>query len=126
MKLFESARPLKLPGAIHDALAGITLAAMNIPQALGYTKIAGMPVVTGLYSLLLPAIAYAALGSSRFLVVSADSATAAIFSSGASGLAPVTSEQYVALAGVVAMLESPVPMLQVLGMPLGLLFGSSD
>ena len=63
---------------MHDALAGITLAAMNIPQALGYTKIAGMPVVTGLYSLLLPAIAFAALGSSRFLVVSADSATAAI------------------------------------------------
>jgi sulfate permease, SulP family len=106
LKLFESARPFKLPGAIHDALAGITLAAMNIPQALGYTKIAGMPVVTGLYSLLLPAIAYAALGSSRFLVVSADSATAAIFSSGAAGLAPVTSEQYVALAGVVALLTA--------------------
>jgi sulfate permease, SulP family len=106
LNLFRSARPFKLPAAFHDALAGITLAAMNIPQALGYTKIAGMPVVTGLYSLLLPAIAFAALGSSRFLVVSADSATAAIFSSGVSGLAQVTSEQYVALAGVVAMLTA--------------------
>jgi SulP family sulfate permease len=37
-----------------------------------------MPVVTGLYTLLLPLAAFAALGSSRYLVVAADSATAAI------------------------------------------------
>ncbi|MGC2400236.1 MAG: SulP family inorganic anion transporter [Acidobacteriaceae bacterium] len=102
-KLFLSARPCKLPGAVHDAFAGITLAAMNIPQALGYTKIAGMPVVTGLYSLLLPAVAFAALGSSRFLVVSADSATAAIFASGAADLASPAGAQYVAIAGTVAL-----------------------
>ena len=63
---------------MRDALAGLTLAAMNVPQALGYTKIAGMPVVTGLYTLLLPLVAFAAFGSSRYLVVAADSATAAI------------------------------------------------
>jgi MFS superfamily sulfate permease-like transporter len=50
-------------------LAGFTLAAMNIPQALGYTRIAGTPVVTGLYTLLLPLVAFAAFGSSRYLVV---------------------------------------------------------
>ena len=53
-----------------------TLAAMNVPQALGYARIAGMPVVTGLCTLLLPLVAFAALGSSRYLVVAADSATA--------------------------------------------------
>ena len=62
---------------------------MNIPQALGYTRIAGMPVVTGLYTLLLPLVAFAALGSSRYLVVAADSATAAILAGGLSPLAPV-------------------------------------
>jgi sulfate permease, SulP family len=103
-KLFLSARPGKLSAAIHDALAGITLAAMNIPQALGYTKIAGMPVVTGLYSLLLPAVAFAALGSSRFLVVSADSATAAIFAGGVSDLASPATAQYVSVAATVALL----------------------
>jgi sulfate permease, SulP family len=106
LKLFQNVRPFKLSSAAHDALAGITLAAMNIPQALGYTKIAGMPVVTGLYSLLLPAVAFAAFGSSRFLVVSADSATAAIFSGGASDLAPAASPQYVAIAGVVALMTA--------------------
>ena len=79
---------------------------MNIPQALGYTKIAGMPVVTGLYSLLLPLVGFAAFGSSRYLVVSADSATAAIFASGVSGMAPAASARYVALAGAVALLTA--------------------
>jgi MFS superfamily sulfate permease-like transporter len=106
MKLFQSVRPFKVATAVRDALAGFALAAMNIPQALGYTKIAGMPVVTGLYSLLVPAIAFAAFGSSRYLVVSADSATAAIFASGAAPMAPAASPRYVALAGAVALLTA--------------------
>ena len=106
LKLFQGVRPFKIAAALRDAFAGFTLAAMNIPQALGYTKIAGMPVVTGLYSLLLPAVAFAAFGSSRYLVVSADSATAAIFASGVSRLAPAASARYVALAGAVALLTA--------------------
>jgi MFS superfamily sulfate permease-like transporter len=106
LRLFQGIRPFKLATALRDAFAGFTLAAMNIPQALGYTKIAGMPVVTGLYSLLLPLVAFAAFGSSRYLVVSADSATAAIFAGGVSGLAPAASARYVALAGAVALLTA--------------------
>jgi SulP family sulfate permease len=106
LKLFQSVRPFKVAVAVRDVLAGFTLAAMNIPQALGYTKIAGMPVVTGLYSLLIPAVAFAAFGSSRYLVVSADSATAAIFAGGISGMAPAASSRYVALAGAIALLTA--------------------
>ena len=54
---------------MRDALAGVTLASMNIPQVLGYTRIAGTPVVTGLYTVLLPLVAFAVFGSSRHLVV---------------------------------------------------------
>jgi sulfate permease, SulP family len=79
---------------------------MNIPQALGYTKIAGTPVVTGLYTLLLPLVVFAALGSSRYLVVAADSATAAILAGALSTMAPVASEQYVSLAAFVALLTA--------------------
>lgn len=106
LSLFRAAQPVSWAGAVRNALAGLTLAAMNVPQALGYTKIAGTPVVTGLYTLLLPLVAFAAFGSSRYLVVAADSATAAILASGLSHLAPVASEQYVALAGVVALLTA--------------------
>ena len=52
-----------------DVLAGMTLAALGIPEVLGYAKIAGMPVVTGLYTMLLPMAVFAVLGSSRHLVV---------------------------------------------------------
>jgi SulP family sulfate permease len=106
LRLFQSIRPLKSANAIRDALAGFVLAAMNIPQALGYTRIAGMPVVTGLYTLLLPLVAFAAFGSSRYLVVAADSATAAILAGGVSTMAPPASARYIALAGLVALLTA--------------------
>jgi SulP family sulfate permease len=64
-----------------DTVAGITLAALGIPEVMGYKKNCGTPVVTGLYTLLLLVIAFALLGGSRHLVVAADSATAAILAS---------------------------------------------
>src|SRR5215469_3286782 len=87
-----------------EVLAGVTLAALSIPEVLGYAKIAGMPLVTGLYTLLLPMAVFAVLGSSRHLVVAADSATAAILAAGLSGLAVAGSERYVRLAGLAALL----------------------
>src|ERR1700677_3661668 len=104
-------RPIQRAGALRDALAGVVMAAMDIPQVMGYARIAGMPVVTGLYSLMLPLVAFAAFGSSRYLVVAADSATAAIFAGGASGMAAPATAQYVALAGVVAILTAVVLLL---------------
>ena len=79
---------------------------MNIPQALGYTRIAGTPVVTGFYTLLLPLVAFATFGSSRYLVVAADSATAAILAGGLAGMAPNASAKYVELASIVALLTA--------------------
>src|SRR6266567_694644 len=93
----------RVPG---DALAGLTLAAIGIPEVLGYAKIAGMPLVTGLYTMLLPMAAFAVLGSSRHLVVAADSATAAILAAALTGLAAAGSERYVRLAGLAALLTA--------------------
>ncbi len=87
------------------------MAAMDIPQVLGYSKIAGMPVVTGLYSLFLPLVAFAAFGSSRYMVVAADSATAAIFASGVAGTATPGAAQYIALAGIVAVMTAAILLL---------------
>ena len=81
LKLFDSVRPFSRSAAVRDSLAGINLASIDIPQVLGYARIAGMPLVTGLYTALLPLLAFTIFGSSRHLVVAADSATAAIFSS---------------------------------------------
>ena len=106
LRIFQGILPVSRAAALRDMLAGFTLAAMNVPQALGYTKIAGMPVITGLYTLLLPLMAFATFGSSRYLVVAADSATAAILAGTLSHMAPAASEHYVALAGFVALLTA--------------------
>src|SRR5277367_2758186 len=109
--LFGGLRPLTLGRAVRDALAGLTLASMNIPQVLGYTRIAQTPVVAGLYTVLLPLVAFATFGSSRHLVVAADSATAAIFASGLSGMAAPASASYMALVGMVALLTAGLLLL---------------
>ena len=93
---------------IPDAVAGLTLAAIAISESMGYAKIAGMPAITGLYTGLLPVVGFALLGSSRKLVVGADSATAAILFAGLSGLGVAGvvpgSAKWVALASAVALL----------------------
>ncbi len=94
-----------------DVLAGLTLAALGIPEVLGYAKIAGMPVVTGLYTMLLPMVVFAVLGSSRHLVVAADSATAVILAATLTGLAAAGSERYVRLAGLAALLAGGMLLL---------------
>ncbi|MBV9359463.1 MAG: SulP family inorganic anion transporter, partial [Chloroflexi bacterium] len=89
-----------------DVVAGITLAAVAIPECMGYARIAGMPVVTGLYTLLLPLAAFALLGSSWHLVVGADSATAAILYGGLIGLAQPLSPDWLELASATALLTA--------------------
>ena len=112
MKFFEAARPSGgRRGAVHDVIAGVTLASMNVPQLLGYARIAGMPLVSGLYTALLAPIAFAALGSSRHLVVAADSGTAAILAGALSHIADPGSPQYLSLAATTALLTAGMLLL---------------
>src|SRR5690242_16599954 len=104
--VLQGVLPIGPEGATPQLVAGLTLAALGIPEVMGYAKIAGMPVVTGLYTILIPIAVFAVLGSSRHLVVGADSATAAIMAAGLAGLAPIASPQYVQLAGVLAILTA--------------------
>ncbi|WP_172457562.1 SulP family inorganic anion transporter [Pseudonocardia sp. N23] len=95
---------LRRGGLLPDVLAGLTLAALAIPEVLGYARIAGMPVESGLYTMVLPMIVFALLGASRRLVVGADSATAAMLAAGLGALAvPAASPEYVRLAGTTAL-----------------------
>ncbi|MGV9860449.1 SulP family inorganic anion transporter [Gordonia sp. NPDC003425] len=69
-----------------DVLAGGTLAAVAIPESMGYSTIAHVPVSAGLYTLILPVVVFAVVGAARMMVVGADSATAALLASGIAGL----------------------------------------
>ncbi|HZD50499.1 MAG TPA: SulP family inorganic anion transporter [Silvibacterium sp.] len=104
--ILQGVLPIKAEQIPTEVIAGLTLAALAIPEVMGYTKIAGTPVITGLYTMLIPTALFALFGSSRHLVVGADSATAAILAAGLVGLAVTGSEAYVALAGVLAFMAA--------------------
>src|SRR6476661_3417282 len=106
--VLDGIRPYNRNWLSSDIVAGITLAALAIPEVMGYTKIAGMPVITGLYTILIPIAVFAIFGSSRHLVVGADSATAAIMAATLGGLAATGSPQYVALAGLLALITAAI------------------
>ena len=106
LPILQGVLPIDRARLPAELVAGITLAALAIPEVMGYTKISGTPVITGLYTMLIPMVLFAIFGSSRHLVVGADSATAAILSAGLVGLASTGSNEYVALAAVLALMAA--------------------
>jgi sulfate permease, SulP family len=103
LHLFRGFWPLQRGAIAGDVVAGITLAALAIPEVMGYTRISQTPVITGLYTLLIPVLAFAVFGFSRHLVVAADSATAAILAATLLPVAAPGSPEYVALTSLVAL-----------------------
>jgi high affinity sulfate transporter 1 len=103
MPFLQGLLPVNRTQLPHDIIAGITLAALGIPEVMGYTKIAGTPTVTGLYTILLPLVAFVVFGASRQLVVAADSATAAILAGTLTAVAALGSKEYVGLTSTVAL-----------------------
>jgi len=92
--LFQGLLPINRRQISKEVLAGLTLAIVAIPEVMGYTKISGTPIITGIYTILLPMIVFAFFGASRHLVVAADSATAAILAQGILPLAALASDEY--------------------------------
>ncbi|NBZ96418.1 MAG: SulP family inorganic anion transporter [Proteobacteria bacterium] len=103
-RLLPGIFPLERTRILPEIFAGISLAAMNIPQAMGYARLAGVPVIAGLYTLLFPVITFALLGGARYLFVAADSATAVILSTGIGPMAQRGTELFLAHASVVALM----------------------
>jgi high affinity sulfate transporter 1 len=101
-------RGYKRQWLMRDVVAGATLAAVAIPECMGYTSIAQTPVVTGLYTVIFPTMLFVLLGSSRLLVVGADSATAALLAAGlgAAAIPGATpgSAQWLAYCSVIALM----------------------
>ena len=104
-----------------DWPAGLTVGIMLIPQGMAYAMIAELPAVYGLYAALLPQIVYSFLGTSRHLAVGPVAMDSLVVAAGLSGIALAGSEQYIALAILLALLMG---IMQVsLGMwKLGFLF----
>jgi SulP family sulfate permease len=106
LPILQGVLPIDTSRIPTELIAGLTLAALAIPEVMGYTKIAGTPVIFGLYTILIPMALFAIFGSSRHLVVGADSATAAILAAGLVGLAATGSDEYMALCAVLAFMAA--------------------
>jgi SulP family sulfate permease len=82
-----------------DVMAGLTIWALMVPQALAYAGIAGVPVQNGLYVMPLAAVGYALLGSSRRLFVGPSATVATLSASSVAVVASAStgSAEYIAL-----------------------------
>jgi len=86
-----------------DVIAGIALAGLLIPEAMGYAGIAGLPPQAGLYATVFALLTYAIFGSSRQLVVSPTSASSAILAATLAPLAAADPQKFAMLASAVTL-----------------------
>jgi MFS superfamily sulfate permease-like transporter len=70
-----------------DFGAGLAVAALMLPEAVAYAGIAGLPPLRGLVSAVAGCLVYAALGRSRYAIVSPTSSAAAILAAALATLA---------------------------------------
>ena len=97
-----------------DALAGLIVTMMVIPQSLAYALLAGLPAVVGLYASILPQLVYTLFGTSRTLAIGPVAIIALMTAGALSSVAPAGSAAYLEAALVLAVLSGV--MLIVMGM----------
>jgi high affinity sulfate transporter 1 len=97
----------------HDLVAGLSVAAVALPVGVAYAQLAGFNPAVGLYSSILPLVAYAIFGTSRQLIIGPDAATCALVAAAAAPLASGDQKLYdsasvtlALLAGVLCILAS--------------------
>jgi sulfate permease, SulP family len=97
--------------ALNDAVAAVIVTIMLIPQSLAYAMLAGLPPEVGLYASMLPLCAYALFGSSRTLAVGPVAVVSLMTASAVGHLAEPGSDQYLALAILLALLSGGILLL---------------
>jgi high affinity sulfate transporter 1 len=82
----------------YDFVAGLSVAAVALPVAVAYAELAGFSPVVGLYSSILPLVAYAVFGTSRQLIVNPDAATCAMIAAAVAPDASGNADLYLSLS----------------------------
>ena len=88
----------------HDFIAGLSVAAVALPVSVAYAELAGFNPVVGLYSSIMPLVAYAVFGTSRQLIVNPDASVCAIVAAAVAPLAAGNYEVYWSLSVTLAFL----------------------
>ena len=93
-----------------DLNAGVTVGVMLIPQGLAYALIAGLPPIYGLYAALIPIVIYAFFGTSGQLAVGPVAMVSLLVATGVGELAPQGTQEYIALAVLLAFLVGVIQL----------------
>jgi SulP family sulfate permease len=91
--------------------AGFSVALLMVPQSVAYAALAGMPLVTGLYAALLPALVGVMWGGSTRLSIGPSALTCVLISASLTGLAQPSSAHWVNLAIWLALLAGTLQLL---------------
>ena len=97
--------------SVGDAVAGISVAIVLVPQALAYAQLAGMPAYRGLYAAALPPIAAALFASSPYLQTGPVALTSLLTFGALSSLASIGSPRYVGLGALLALVVGAARLL---------------
>ena len=100
-----SFRPIDLPS---DLIAGLTLAAIAIPEQMATARLGGFPPQIGFFAFIAGSFGFAVLGSNRFLSCGADSTITPIFAAGLMLMAASGSPDYQALAAALALMVGTI------------------
>jgi SulP family sulfate permease len=112
---FRSWPPLSQELAKGEVIAGLTVTLVMVPQAVAYAGLAGMPLVTGLYACLIPALLAVLFGSATRLSVGPAALTCVLIGASLTGLAEPGSAEWVSLAVWLSLLSGGIQLLLGLG-----------
>jgi sulfate permease, SulP family len=90
---------------IRDVIAGVTVAAFTVPEAMAFASLAGLPPQHGLYASFLAPLAYVLFGSSRFISIGPTSAVSVTVGAGLGALA-LSPERYIEIAALTAIMSA--------------------
>jgi MFS superfamily sulfate permease-like transporter len=136
----------KLADAPADLRAGLAVSAVALPVGIAYAELAGFRPEVGLYSSILPLVAYAIFGTSRQLIVGPDAATCALVAASVAPLAAGDQATYASLSvtlafltgllciaasflrlgGLADFLSRPILVGFLNGVPLSIILGQAD
>ncbi len=98
-----------------DAVAGLTVAALTLPSSMAYADVAGVPVTTGLYTLIIPVLIYAVLSSTPRTVVGPEGTVALVTGAAVAPIAGGDPAKWVALVSMLAVMTGLVFVVARLG-----------
>src|ERR1700722_12549419 len=102
--VFRSLANYRLPYLRGDLFAGLTLAAIVIPEQMATARLGGFAPQIGFFAFVAGSLAFAVFGGNRFLSSGADSTITPIFAGGLAALAATGSPDYATLAAALALM----------------------